>query len=137
MRILSLGMDINDITEEIIGAAIDVHRELGPGLLESAYHECLFFELKERGLKVEKELRFPIEYKGVEMEVAYRVDLLVEEEVVVEVKAVKAFEDIHAAQVLNYLKLTNCEIGLLFNFNVKKLMVRDVGYKRLLNKYFT
>ena len=127
-------MEINKITHEIIGAAIDVHSELGPGLLESAYHECLFFELKERGLKVEKEKELPLVYKDVQMESAFRADLMVEDKVIVELKAVKDIEDIHIAQMLTYLKLSNKEIGLLINFNVTLM---KHGITRLINKYYS
>jgi len=126
-------LETNEITETIIGAAIRVHKELGPGLLESAYQECLFFELQQADVQVEKEKPLPLIYRNVKMDCGYRIDLLVEEEVVVEIKAVKAIEDIHIAQTLAYMKLTNTEIGLIINFNVTQL---TKGVKRLINKYY-
>ncbi|MBR07407.1 MAG: GxxExxY protein [Rickettsiales bacterium] len=126
-------MEINDITNVIIGAAIKVHSELGPGLLESAYSECLAYELGEVGLKVEREKTMPVVYKGIQLECGYRIDLLVEDKVVVELKAVKSIEDVHMAQILTYLKLANCKIGLLINFN--EYRVKD-GKRRLINKYY-
>ncbi|HCX23621.1 MAG: GxxExxY protein [Flammeovirgaceae bacterium] len=126
-------MEINDITNVIIGAAIKVHSELGPGLLESAYSECLAYELGEVGLKVEREKTMPVVYKGIQLECGYRIDLLVEDKVVVELKAVKSIEDVHMAQILTYLKLANCKIGLLINFN--EYRVKD-GIRRLINKYY-
>lgn len=126
-------MEINKITQAIIGAAIEVHKELGPGLLESAYQECLYFELMERGLDVNKELQLPVVYKDVQLDCGYRIDLLVEDEVIVELKSVKELEDIHIAQTLTYLKLSNKKIGLLINFNETKLMD---GLRRLINKFY-
>ncbi|WP_258097917.1 GxxExxY protein [Marinoscillum pacificum] len=126
-------MEINDITNIIIGSAIKVHSELGPGLLESAYSECLAFELGEVGLKVEREKAMPVVYKGIQLECGYRIDLLLEDKVVVELKAVKGIEDVHLAQILTYLKLANCKIGLLINFN--EYRVKD-GIRRLINKYY-
>jgi len=126
-------MTENEITEKIIGAAIRVHKELGPGLLESAYRECLYYELKQMGLNVEKEKPLPLIYHEVKLEIGYRVDLLVERKVVVELKAVEALNDVHLAQVLTYLKLNNNRIGLLINFNVSVL---KNGIRRLINKYY-
>ena len=120
----------NEITEKIIKCAMSVHTSLGPGLLESAYEECLFYELSEEGLQVVKQKPLPLVYKEVKLECGYRVDLLVESKVVVEIKAVEAFNDIHLAQVLTYLKLSGCRIGLLLNFNV--LHLRN-GIKRVIN----
>src|SRR4051794_845455 len=114
-------MDTNQITEQIIGAAIEVHRELGPGLLESAYQRCLAHELALRGVPCVKELNLPVEYKGVRLDVGYRVDLLVCDVVVVEVKAVEELSKIHEAQLLTYLRLGKWPIGLLLNFNVAVL----------------
>ncbi|MBN1819683.1 MAG: GxxExxY protein [Prolixibacteraceae bacterium] len=125
-------MDDNQITEKIIGAAIKVHRQLGPGLLESAYQECLSFELNKMELKVEKEKPMPLIYEDVQLNCGYRIDLLIENKIVVEVKSVEALNDIHIAQVLTYLKLANCKHGLLINFNVTQLVK---GVKRLINKY--
>ena len=125
-------MKENEITEKIIGCAIKVHSNLGPGLLESVYKECLFYELIKSGLVVEKEKPLPLIYKEIKMECGYRIDLLVENSVVIEIKSVDAINDIHVAQVLTYLKLSKCRIGLLINFNVVKL--KD-GIKRLIHGY--
>jgi GxxExxY protein len=125
-------MNENDITEKKIGCAIEVHKNLGPGLLESAYQECLFFELKRIGLKVEKEKPLPLIYEEVRLDCGYRLDLLVEDKVIIEIKSVEALNDIHLAQVLTYLKLSNNKIGLLINFNVLQLIK---GLKRVINKY--
>lgn len=119
----------DEITSKILKCAFDVHTALGPGLLESAYEECLYFELKENGIKVEKQKPLPLIYKDVHLETGYRVDLLVEQKVIVELKSVDALNDIHLAQVLTYLKLSNCKIGLLLNFNVKYL---KQGIKRVI-----
>ena len=124
--------NINDITETIIGAAISVHKELGPGLLESAYEACLAYELTERKLKIERQKALPVVYRGVELDCGYRIDLLVEDQVVVELKAVENLEPIHEAQMLSYLKLSKCKVGLLINFNVKILRK---GIRRFVNKF--
>lgn len=121
---------LNKITGEIIGAAIEVHKALGPGLLESAYQECLFYELINKGFQVVKEQPMPIVYKEVKLDHGYRMDLLVENKVVIEIKTVDAFTDVHFAQVLTYLKLGSYKIGLLINFNVLRL--KD-GIKRIIN----
>ena len=120
----------NEISERIIGCAIEVHKILGPGLLESAYEECLFYEIFQTGLRVEKQKPLPLIYKEIKLEVGYRIDLIVEYKVLVEIKSVEALNDIHTAQVLTYLKLSGCKLGLLMNFNV--LRVKD-GIKRLVN----
>ena len=125
-------MNENDISGIIIGCAIEVHKALGPGLLESAYEECLFFELINSGLKVERQKPLPVVYKEVKLEAGYRVDLLVEEKVIVELKSVEALNDVHTAQVLTYLKLSGCKLGLLMNFNVAKQVD---GIKRYKNGY--
>lgn len=122
-------MNENDISGKIIGCAIEVHRALGPGLLESAYEECLFYELLQAELKVERQKPLPVIYKEVKLEAGYRIDLLVEEKVVVELKAVEALNDVHTAQVLTYLKLSGCKLGLLMNFNVLKLVDEIKRYK--------
>ena len=122
-------MNENDISGKIIGCAISVHKALGPGLLESAYEECLIFELKEAGLKVEQQKPLPVVYREVKLEAGYRVDLLVENQVVVELKSVDALNDVHTAQVLTYLKLSGCKLGLLINFNVFKLVDGIKRYK--------
>ena len=114
-------MEINDLTYKIIGLAIDVHRELGPGLLESAYKECLYYEIKNAGLIVEKEIALPIIYKEVKLDHGYRIDLLVENTLVIELKTVECFTDVHFAQVITYLKLGGFPIGLLMNFHSKIL----------------
>ncbi len=111
-------MKINQITEKIIGCAIEVHRHLGPGLLESAYEECLFFELQNAGLKVERQVAVPVIYKEIKLECGYRIDLLVENQVVIELKAVDEFNPVHEAQILTYMKFADKPIGLLINFNV-------------------
>jgi GxxExxY protein len=123
---------LNWITESIIGAAIEVHRDLGPGLLESAYETCLAFELVERGLKVEQQKPLPVVYREVKLDCGYRLDLLVEEAVIVEVKAVDRLAPIHQAQLLSYLRLSGCKVGLLINFNVKVL--KD-GIRRVVNDF--
>jgi GxxExxY protein len=127
-------MEINEITSIIIDRAIKVHKELGPGLLESAYKECLVYELMQSGLKMEKEKPLPLVYSEVKLECGYRVDIMVEDKVIVEIKSVEALADIHTAQVLTYLKLANCKIGLLMYFNVTLL---KNGIKRCIKKYYT
>jgi GxxExxY protein len=109
---------VNEITHAVIGAAIEVHRSLGPGLLESAYHECLCKELILRGIPFERERPLPLEYKGTRLECGYRVDLLVAGSVVVEIKSIEAIAPIHEAQLLTYLRLGGWQVGLLINFNV-------------------
>jgi GxxExxY protein len=120
----------NKITEKIIGAAIEVHRTLGPGLLESAYQECLFYELKSLGLSVKKEVTLPIIYKEIKLNHGYRIDLLVEDKIVIELKTVESFTDVHFAQTLTYLKLGEYPLGLLINFHTKLL---KNGIKRFIN----
>jgi len=120
----------NRLTEKIIGAAIEVHRNLGPGLLESAYQECLLFELKQLGYKVEKEKALPIIYKDIKLDHGYRIDLIVEKTVVIELKTVESLNDVHTAQILTYLKLGNYPLGLLINFHAKLL---KNGLKRFIN----
>lgn len=109
---------------------MDVHRELGPGLLESAYEECLAFEIVQRGLKVERQKSLPVIYKTVRLDCGYRLDLLVEDMVVVEIKAIEKLAPIHEAQLLSYLRLAHCRVGLLMNFNVRVL--KD-GIKRMID----
>jgi GxxExxY protein len=111
-------MEVNDLTPGVIGCAIKVHKALGPGLLESAYQECLYYELRQSGLSVEKEKALPLVYEDVKLDCGYRVDLLVKGKLIIEVKSVEALNDVHLAQVLTYLKLSKCRIGLLINFNV-------------------
>jgi len=121
--------DIEKLSNITIGAAIEVHRQLGPGLLESAYQRCLYYELAEAGIYTELEKPMPITYKSVELDHGYRLDLLVEEKVVVEIKTVEAFTDVHTAQLLTYLKLGGYKLGLLINFHVT--LLKD-GIKRLI-----
>jgi len=125
-------METNELTGKIIQCAIEVHKALGPGLLESAYKECLYHELQEAGLKVEKEKALPLVYKDVRLDCGYRIDLLVENQIIMELKSVDALNDIHMAQILTYLKLQNLRYGLLINFNVAKL--KD-GIKRIVQGY--
>ncbi|MGD2033872.1 MAG: GxxExxY protein [Bacteroidales bacterium] len=120
----------NDISNTIIGSAIDVHKQFGPGLLESAYQECLQYDLLKKKLFVEKEKPMPIIYKEVKLDHGYRIDLLVEQKVVVEIKTVEALTDVHTAQVLTYLKLGNYKLGLLINFYVSML---KHGIRRIIN----
>jgi len=122
----------NDISGKIIGAAIEVHKHLGPGLLESAYEECLCCELDLRGIKFQRQVPLPLNYKGLKLDCGYRLDLLVEDKVVVELKTVEAIAPIHEAQMLTYLKLRDLRIGLIINFNVRLLVE---GVRRLVNNY--
>ncbi|MBK0383805.1 GxxExxY protein [Pedobacter sp. SD-b] len=122
----------NSLATKVIGFAIKVHKEIGPGLLESVYKECLFYELKKSGLFVEKEKALPIFYDGVELECGYRLDLFVANRLIIEIKSVKEMNDIYLAQTLTYLKLSECKLGLLINFNV--LLLKD-GIKRVINEY--
>ena len=123
-------MTENEISKIIIGKAIEVHKALGPGLLESAYQECLYYELIEEGLNVEKQKPMPIVYKDVKLDHGYRIDLLVEDKVVIELKTVDTLIDVHEAQILTYLKLGDYKLGLLINFNVTLL---KNGVKRFVN----
>ena len=123
-----MNMTTNEITHEILDSAYKVHSALGPGLLESAYRTCLAYELRKKGLKVEEEKPLPIIYEEVRLECGYRLDMLVENEVVVELKTVNAFNDVHLAQILTYLKFSEKHVGLLLNFYVKSL--KD-GIKRV------
>ncbi len=122
--------DASQVTEMIIGAAIEVHRELGPGLLESTYEACLAYELVDRGLRVERQKNLPVQYRGMQLDCGYRIDLLVESLVIVELKAVERLEPVHEAQLLSYLKLSGAPVGLLLNFNVTQLRR---GIRRLVN----
>ncbi len=114
---LMIDEELESITYKVIGLAIEVHRQLGAGLLESAYQECLFYEIKNSGLYVEKELKLPIIYKDIKIDHGYRIDLLVENKLVLELKTVEEFTPVHYAQILTYLKLGNYPLGLLFNYN--------------------
>lgn len=120
----------NRIAREIYFCALKVHRTLGPGLLESAYEECLCYELRKEGFLVEKQKSLPLQYEEIRLDVGYRIDLLVENCVIVEIKAVDTLNDVHTAQILTYLKLTNCKLGLLINFNV--VLIKN-GVKRIAN----
>ncbi|MCJ7553537.1 MAG: GxxExxY protein [Ignavibacteriaceae bacterium] len=124
---------INDLTSSIIGSAIKIHKELGPGLLESAYKECLAYELNKKGFFVEKEKPVPLIFEEVKLECGYRLDLLINNELIIEIKSVDGLADIHLAQVLTYMKLMNKKYGLIINFNV--VLLKD-GIKRLINKYY-
>ena len=123
-------MTENEISKIVFDKALHVHRALGPGLLESAYEECLFYELKKSGLFVEKQKPLPLVYQEVQLEIGYRVDIIIENKVIIEVKAVEALNDIHLAQILTYLKLSDCRLGMLINFNVS--MIKN-GIKRVAN----
>ncbi|RIW15221.1 GxxExxY protein [Algoriphagus lacus] len=120
----------NEISSQIIGAAIEVHKHLGPGLLESSYEACLVYELRNRGLDVKSQIPLPVIYKGIELETGYRIDILVENQVIIEIKSVDQLDGIHIAQLLTYLKLTNLKLGLLINFNSVRLID---GVKRIAN----
>jgi len=120
------------ITRRIIGAAIEVHRRLGPGLLESAYEACLAFELRQLGFKIEQQKPLPVVYKDVKLDCGYRLDLVIENSVVVEVKAVERLAPIHDAQLLSYLRLSGKKVGLLINFHVRVL---KNGPKRIVNEF--
>lgn len=111
----------NDITDKIIGSAIEVHKNLGPGLLESAYEECLSYELLQKGLNIERQKPVPIIYKDVKLDCGYRIDVLVENKIIIELKSVDEFHPVHEAQILTYMKFAEMKIGLLINFNVTKL----------------
>ncbi|MEZ5344794.1 MAG: GxxExxY protein [Pyrinomonadaceae bacterium] len=123
-------MELNKISEKIIGGAISVHKALGPGLLESTYEVCLIHELSKEGLKVQSQLALPVVYDGIKLDAGYRIDLLVENSVIVELKAIDSLLPIHEAQLISYLKLSEMKLGLLINFNVKLL---KNGVKRLMN----
>jgi GxxExxY protein len=127
-----MGLQINDITGQIIDAAMKVHSALGPGLLESAYEKCLLYELRSRGLNAVAQLELPVVYRNVKIDIGYRIDLLVEDEVVVEVKAIEAIHPVHHAQLISCLKLSNKKVGLLINFHVEHL--KD-GITRLVNNF--
>jgi len=122
--------ELNDLSHEVIGAAIEVHQEMGPGLLEGVYERCLIEELQTRGIKVEQQVQLPIKYKGKVLGRPLIIDLLVEDSIIVELKSVKELQEIHAAQLLSYLRLSGKRLGLLINFNC--LHLRD-GLKRIVN----
>lgn len=123
-------MNENEVSKVIFDAGLKVHRQLGAGLLESAYEECLYYELQKSGLLTEKQKPMPLIYDDIKLDIGYRIDLLVERKVVVEIKSVESLNEIHIAQVLTYLKLSNCKLGLLLNFN--SVLFKN-GVKRLIN----
>jgi GxxExxY protein len=123
-------MTENELSRIVFDCALKVHQSLGPGLLESAYEECLFYELRKIGLNVEKQKPLPLIYEEVKLDVGYRIDIIVENKLIIEIKSVEALNDVHFAQLLTYLKLTNCKLGLLINFNVS--LIKN-GVKRVVN----
>ncbi len=123
-------MTENELSKVLFDCALKVHQALGPGLLESAYEECLFYELKKNGLDVQKQKALPLVYEEVKLDVGYRIDIIVENKLIIEVKSVETLNDVHFAQLLTYLKLTNCKLGLLINFNVS--LIKN-GIKRIVN----
>ena len=123
-------MSENDIAKIVFESALKVHQILGPGLLESAYEECLFYELKKFNLKVEKQKQLPLVYEEVKLDAGYRIDIIIEDKFIVEIKSVEELNDVHLAQLLTYLRLSNCKSGLLINFNVNLL---KNGVKRVIN----
>ncbi|TCD29014.1 GxxExxY protein [Pedobacter psychrodurus] len=125
-------MTEDEIAKLIVNAAYQVHIELGPGLLESAYEACLVYELINAGLQVSNQIDLPVHYKDIKLNCNYRIDILVERKVIIEVKAVNILKDVHLAQTITYLKLSNCKLGLLINFNEAK--IKD-GIKRVINGY--
>jgi GxxExxY protein len=125
-------MTENELSNKVIGCALDVHTALGPGLLESVYRECLFYKLRKESIFVEKEKPLPVIYEDVKLDCGFRIDLLVENKLIVEIKSVKAFDNIHLAQILTYLRLGKCKLGLLINFNAK--LLKD-GIKRVVNDF--
>lgn len=124
-------MTENEISSKVIKAAIEVHRQLGPGLLENSYEICLAHELKQMGLNIQTQVSLPLVYKNVRLNAGYRIDVLVENKVIIEIKAIEALADIHIAQILTYLKLKELKLGLLINFNNTKVID---GVKRVVNK---
>ncbi len=123
-------MTENELAKIVFDLGLKVHRILGPGLLESSYEECLFYEINKHGLFVEKQKSLPLIYEEVKLEIGYRIDIIVENKLIIEVKAVEALNDIHLAQILTYLKLTNCKLGLLLNFN--SVLFKN-GVRRVIN----
>lgn len=123
-------MTENELSRIVFDCALKVHKRLGPGLLESSYEACLFYELKKLGLNVVKQKSLPLVYEEVKLDIGYRIDIIVEDKLILEIKSVDALNDIHFAQLLTYLKLTNCKLGLLMNFNV--VLIKD-GIKRIVN----
>jgi GxxExxY protein len=125
-------MNENELSKLVFELGLKVHRNLGPGLLESAYEECLYYEVNKAGIIVEKQKALPLVYEEVKLDAGYRIDLLIESKLVVEVKSVEALNDLHLAQILTYLRLSNCKLGLLINFN--NILFKD-GVKRVINGY--
>lgn len=125
-----LYMTENELSRIVFDCALKVHQSLGPGLLESAYEECLFYELKKTGLFIEKQKTLPLIYEEVRMDIGYRIDLMVENKLILEIKSVESLNDVHFAQLMTYLKLTNCRLGMLMNFNVN--LIKN-GIKRIVN----
>ena len=123
-------MTENEISKVIFECALKIHKALGPWILESAYEECLYYELKKSGIKVEKQKPLPLIYENVKLEIGYRIDLIIENKVIIEIKSVDALNDIHLAQILTYLKLSDCKLGMLINFNVT--LIKN-GIKRVVN----
>ncbi len=123
-------MTENEISKIIFNCALKVHKALGPGLLESSYEECMYYELNKSGLRVQKQKALPLIYEEVKLEIGYRIDLFVEGKVIIEIKAVEALNDVHLAQILTYLKLSNCKLGMLINFNVS--LIKN-GIRRVAN----
>ena len=123
-------MTENELSRIVFDCALKVHQSLGPGLLGSAYEECLYYELRKTGLNVEKQKPLPLIYEEVKLDVGYRIDIIVENKLIIEIKSVEALNDVHFAQLLTYLKLTNCKLGLLINFNVS--LIKN-GVKRVVN----
>lgn len=124
-------MTENEISKVIVNCAYKVHTALGPGLLESSYQECLFYELQKEGLTVEKQKPLPLIYEEVKLDIGYRVDLMVNNKVIIEIKSIDALNDVHMAQILTYLKLSGCRLGLLINFNIA--LIKN-GIRRVVNK---
>lgn len=123
-------MTENELSKIVVNCAYKVHKSLGPGLLESAYEECLFYELNKTGMKIEKQKALPLIYEEVKLEIGYRIDLIIENKLIVEIKSVESLNDVHFAQLLTYLKLTDSRLGLLINFNVA--LIKN-GIKRIAN----
>ena len=123
-------MTENELSKIVFNCALKVHQNLGPGLLESAYEECLFYELMKTGLDIQKQKGLPLVYQEVKLDIGYRIDIIIENKLILEIKSVEALNDIHFAQLLTYLKLTNCKLGMLINFNV--LLIKN-GIKRVVN----
>ena len=123
-------MSENELSRIVFNCALKVHQSLGPGLLESAYEECLFYELKKLGLEIEKQKALPLLYEEVKLDIGYRLDIIVENKLILEIKSVDALNEVHFAQLLTYLKLTNCKLGLLINFNVA--LIKN-GIRRIVN----